>query len=261
MARIKSDPLLKPTMFLNSTMLNPSQFLFPDPVEADPEGEGLICIGADLSPATLFEAYSNGLFPWFSEGEPICWWSPEPRCIIYPQDFHPSKSLLRNMRKRDLKITVNHAFEKVIRSCSLPRSYANETWITEDIIQGYCDLFKAGYAYSFEVWNEEHKLVGGLYGVTIGKGCFGESMFSTETDVSKMAFYALMLFAKENQLAWVDCQLVNDHLLNLGACIITRQNYLNSLQDVIKAPQLDWQRYQDSVFSSKTIALTQRLME
>lgn len=244
-----------------STKLPPSQYTFPDPITSDPEGEGFICIGADLSAATLFEAYSNGLFPWFSEGEPICWWCPEPRCIIRPEDFKPSKSLIRNMKKFDYKITINHAFEQVIRSCSLPRNYADETWISEDIIQGYCNLHTAGYAYSVEVWNVDNKLVGGLYGVTIGKGCFGESMFSTETDVSKMAFYTLMLFGRENQLPWIDCQLVNDHLLSLGACSLSRQDYLYSLQDVIKHPQLDWQKYKDSVFSSKTIALSHHLME
>ena len=168
--------------------LPPSQFIFPNPVEVDLEGEGLICIGADLTPSTLLEAYSHGLFPWFSEGDPICWWSPEPRCIIRPQGYHPSKSLIRNMKKYDYKITVNHAFERVIRSCSLPRAYADDTWISEDIIQGYCDMFDAGYGYSIEVWDED-QVVGGLYGVTIGQGCFGESMFSIQTDVSKMAFY------------------------------------------------------------------------
>ncbi len=241
-------------------MLTLSQFIFPDPIESDPDGEGLICMGANLSPSTLYEAYTHGLFPWFSEDEPICWWSPEPRCIIRPQDYHPSKSLLRNMKKFDYKLTVNHAFESVIRSCSLPRSYADETWISEDIIKGYCELFEAGFAYSVEVWNSDSQLVGGLYGVSIGKGCFGESMFSTETDVSKMAFYALMLIGQENQLPWIDCQLVNEHLLSLGACTISRQAYLNSLQDVVKQPSIDWQRYQDSVFSSKTIALIARMM-
>ena len=242
-------------------MLNPSQYIFPNPIDVDPEGEGLICIGADLSPSTLFEAYTHSLFPWFAEGEPICWWSPEPRCIIRPEDYHPSKSLIRNMKKLDYKITVNRAFENVIRSCSLPRSYANETWISEDIIQGYCALFDEGYAYSVEVWDQDDVLVGGLYGVTIGKGCFGESMFSTKTDVSKMAFYTLMLIGKENQLPWIDCQLVNDHLLSLGACTISRQDYLKSLQDVIKSPNIDWKKYQDSVFSSKTIALNAYIAE
>ena len=235
-------------------------FTFPDPIEADPDEEGLICIGADLEPSTLYEAYTHGLFPWFSEGEPTCWWSPEPRCIIRSEDYHPSKSLIRNMKKLDYRITINHAFEDVIRSCSLPRTYADETWISEDIIQGYSALFKAGYAYSVEVWDQD-KIVGGLYGVTIGKGCFGESMFSTQTDVSKMAFYASMLIGQENQLPWIDCQLVNDHLLSLGASTISRQNYLKSLQDVVKQPAIDWKRYQDRVFSSKTIALNARMTD
>lgn len=238
--------------------LAPSQFIFPNPIEADPEGEGFICIGADLSPSTLFEAYSHGLFPWFNEGEPICWWSPEPRCIIHPNDYQPSKSLLRNMKKRDLNITINHAFEQVIRACSLPRSYANDTWISEDIIQGYCQMFKAGYGYSVEVWDGQ-QLVGGLYGVSIGRGCFGESMFSTQTDVSKMAFYTLMLIGREQNLPWIDCQLVNEHLLSLGACTLSRQSYLNSLQVVVNQPSIDWKKYQDGVFSSKTIALDAHL--
>jgi leucyl/phenylalanyl-tRNA--protein transferase len=235
-----------------------SQYIFPNPVEADPEGHGFICIGADLTPSTLFEAYTHGLFPWFNEDEPICWWSPEPRCIIEPQAYHPSKSLLRTMKKQDYRITINQAFDRVMRCCSLPRNYTNETWISEDIIQGYCDLFDAGYAYSIEVWNEQI-LIGGLYGVTIGKGCFGESMFSTETDVSKMAFYTLMLIGQENELPWIDCQLVNDHLLSLGASTISRQQYLKSLKNVIIAPAIDWKSYQERVFSSKTIALNAKL--
>lgn len=240
-------------------MILPSQFIFPDPVETDPEGQGLICIGADLDPSTLFDAYSQGLFPWFSEGDPICWWCPEPRCIIRPEDYHPSKSLIRNMKKLDYKITINQAFERVIRSCSLPRSYANETWISEDIIHSYSELFYEGYAYSIEVWDQED-LVGGLYGVNIGKGCFGESMFSTQTDVSKMAFYTLMLIGRENQLPWIDCQLVNDHLLSLGASTISRQEYLKSLKNVIKLTKIDWKKYQEGVFSSKTIAQEARLI-
>ena len=235
-----------------------SQYIFPNPVEADPEGHGFICIGADLTPSTLFEAYTHGLFPWFNEDEPICWWSPEPRCIIEPQAYHPSKSLLRTMKKQDYRITINQAFDRVMRCCSLPRNYTNETWISEDIIQGYCDLFDAGYAYSIEVWNEQI-LIGGLYGVAIGKGCFGESMFSTETDVSKMAFYTLMLIGQENQLPWIDCQLVNDHLLSLGASTISRQQYLKSLKNVIIAPAIDWKSYQERVFSSKTIAVNAQL--
>lgn len=237
-------------------MLASSRYVFPDPIQADPDEQGLICIGADLSPETLYQAYRQGLFPWFSEGEPICWWSPEPRCIIRPNTFKPSKSLIRNMKTKGYYITVNRDFEQVIRRCALPRQYADETWISEEIIQGYCALFNAGYAYSIEVWNAEGQILGGLYGVTIGQGCFGESMFSTATDVSKMAFYALMLIGQENQLEWIDCQLVNDHLMSLGACTLSRQDYLNSLQDVVKRPAIDWKKYQEGVFLTRSIALT-----
>ena len=235
-------------------------YLFPDPIESDPQGQGLICIGADLEPSTLYEAYTHGLFPWFNEGDPICWWCPEPRCVIYPDQYKPSKTLLRNMKKMDYRITINQAFERVMRSCALPRNYTSETWISEDIVQGYVELFREGYGYSVEVWDDQ-ELIGGLYGVSIGRGCFGESMFSVRTDASKMAFYALMLLGQENQFAWIDCQLVNDHLLSLGACTLSRQEYLKSLQDVIIRPPIDWKNYQERVFSSKTVAENAKLIE
>ncbi|MEB3754748.1 leucyl/phenylalanyl-tRNA--protein transferase [Acinetobacter sp. MD2(2019)] len=235
--------------------------IFPDPELADPDGEGLICIGGDLQPSTLLQAYSHGLFPWFNEGEPICWWSPEPRCIIQPQTFKPSKSLIRTMKKQRYRISINHAFEDVIRHCALPRAYANETWISEDIIAGYIQLFELGFGYSIEVWNESQELIGGLYGVNIGHGCFGESMFSHATDVSKMAFYTLMLIGKHENLPWIDCQLKNDHLLSLGATTISRTNYLKSLQDVIKQPNIDWKKYQNRVFFSDTIAINQHVLK
>lgn len=241
-------------------MILPSMYVFPDPVEADPEGQGLICIGADLEPSTLFEAYTHGLFPWFNEGDPICWWSPDPRCVIYPEQYHPSKTLIRSMKKYDYQVTINRAFEQVVRACALPRNYTNDTWISEDIVQGYVELFKAGYGYSVEVWQED-QLVGGLYGVSIGKGCFGESMFSTRTDASKMAFYTLMLIGQEHQVRWIDCQLVNNHLLSLGACTLSRQDYLKSLQDVIIAPPINWKKYSERVFSSKRIAQIAKLTE
>ncbi|ENV57751.1 MULTISPECIES: leucyl/phenylalanyl-tRNA--protein transferase [Acinetobacter] len=241
-------------------MILPSMYVFPDPVEADPEGQGLICIGADLEPSTLFEAYTHGLFPWFNEGDPICWWSPDPRCVIYPEQYRPSKTLIRSMKKYDYQVTINRAFEQVVRACALPRNYTNDTWISEDIVQGYVELFKAGYGYSVEVWQED-QLVGGLYGVSIGKGCFGESMFSTRTDASKMAFYTLMLIGQEHQVRWIDCQLVNDHLLSLGACTLSRQDYLKSLQDVIIEPPINWKKYSERVFSSKRIAQIAKLTE
>lgn len=242
-----------------TTSFPPSKYIFPNPIEVDPDGEGLICMGADLQPETLHQAYLSGLFPWFNEGEPICWWSPDPRCIILPHEFTPSKSLIRNMKKMDYRITVNHAFEQVIRACAQPRVYADATWISEDIISGYCGLFKAGFAYSIEVWAEEHTLIGGLYGTTIGRGCFGESMFSLRTDASKMAFYTLMLLCKEQNCPWVDCQLPNEHLMSLGATTIPRKDFINSLYIVTKSPDIDWNLYKNSILSSKGIALNTTL--
>lgn len=240
-------------------LLPPSLYTFPNPQDNDLAGDGLICMGGDLAPATLLEAYRHGLFPWFNEDDPICWWSPDPRCIIYPQHFKPSKSLLRNMKKHDYRITINHAFEHVIRSCSAPRQYTNDTWISEEIIQGYTGLFHAGYAYSVEVWQQE-RLVGGLYGTTIGSACFGESMFSTQTDVSKMAFYVLMLICQEQHCPWIDCQLVNDHLLSLGATTIPREQFLSELELVTNSTDIDWQTYQNSILSTKEIALNNKLL-
>ena len=241
-----------------TTHLPPSEYDFPNPIEFDPDGEGLICIGADLTPSTLYQAYITGLFPWFNEGEPICWWSPDPRCIIIPKDFSPSKTLLRSMKKWDYHITINHAFEQVIRSCARPRAYASETWISEEIIKGYCGLFNAGYAYSVEVWDKD-ELIGGLYGTTIGKGCFGESMFSTRTDTSKMAFYTLMLLTQEQGCPWVDCQLPNDHLMSLGAITIPRYEFIKSLNIVTNSVEMDWQKYQGSIFSTREIAFNKNL--
>lgn len=235
-----------------------SHYVFPTPEAADPQGEGLICIGGDLSPSTLYEAYCHGLFPWFNADDPICWWCPDPRCVIYPDRFKPSKSLLRNMKKLNYQITINNAFQRVIRACAAPRQYTQETWISDQIIQGYSELYLAGYAYSIEVWDQQ-ELIGGLYGVNIGQGCFGESMFSTRTDASKMAFYALMSIAQEQGVEWIDCQLENEHLMRLGATTISRTHYLNALKSVISEAKMDWKKYQDRVFSTYDLAQSGRL--
>ncbi|MFU8925854.1 leucyl/phenylalanyl-tRNA--protein transferase [Acinetobacter puyangensis] len=231
---------------------------FPDPEVADPDGQGLICIGGDLQPSTLLAAYHHGLFPWFNQDEPICWWCPEPRCIIYPQTFIPSKTLIRTMKKLDYQIRIDCAFEQVIKSCAAPRSYSQETWISSNIIKSYIQLHQLGFAHSIEIWDQE-ELIGGLYGLNLGKGFFGESMFNTRTDTSKMAFYCLMLLCHEQQSPWVDCQLPNDHLISLGATTITRSDFLNTLQNVVNQPQIDWKVYQNSVFSSYEVALHKKL--
>ena len=122
----------------------PCMYDFPDADQADPDGQGLICIGGDLNPATLLSAYQQGLFPWFNEGDPICWWSPDPRCVIYPEQYHPSKTLIRSMKKYDYQVTINRAFEQVGRDCVLPLNYPNDIWCSAEYVQGHAELFKAG---------------------------------------------------------------------------------------------------------------------
>lgn len=234
------------------TYLPPCPYEFPEPALADPEGEGLVAIGADLAPSTILEAYQHGIFPWFSKDEPICWWSPDPRCIIIPHEFQPSKSLLRQLKKDQYTITLNRVFEQVMQACAAPRAYADDTWISEQIIQGYTGLHQAGYAHSVEIW-ENNELVGGLYGVQLGQAFFGESMFSRRTDVSKMAFYFLMQLCAASKFPWVDCQLPNEHLMSLGATTLPRKNFLAQLPHVLTKSPPDWRLVQQQVFTTRQI--------
>ncbi len=228
--------------------LPPSRYEFPDPLLADPEQDGLIATGADLEPATILAAYQKGIFPWFSGDDPICWWSPEPRCVIYPEQFAPSKSLIRQIKKNQYQFTLSQAFRQVISACAATRQDAEGTWISRDIIEGYTGLHQAGLAHSIEIW-EADQLVGGLYGVQIGQGFFGESMFSLRTDVSKMAFFALMRLCAASKLPWVDCQLPNDHLMSLGASTLPRPDFLRQLPAVLAAPAPDWQAVQQQRYA------------
>lgn len=228
--------------------LPPSRYEFPDPLLADPEQDGLIATGADLEPATILAAYQKGIFPWFSGDDPICWWSPEPRCVIYPEQFAPSKSLIRQIKKNQYQFTLSQAFRQVISACAATRQDAEGTWISRDIIEGYTGLHQAGLAHSIEIW-EADQLVGGLYGVQLGQGFFGESMFSLRTDVSKMAFFALMRLCAASKLPWVDCQLPNDHLMSLGASTLPRPDFLRQLPAVLAAPAPDWQAVQQQRYA------------
>lgn len=228
--------------------LPPSRYEFPDPLLADPEQDGLIATGADLEPATILAAYQKGIFPWFSGDDPICWWSPEPRCVIYPEQFAPSKSLIRQIKKNQYQFTLSQAFRQVISACAATRQDAEGTWISRDIIEGYTGLHQAGLAHSIEIW-EADQLVGGLYGVQLGQGFFGESMFSLRTDVSKMAFFALMRLCAASKLPWVDCQLPNDHLMSLGASTLPRPDFLRQLPAVLAAPVPDWQAVQQQRYA------------
>lgn len=210
---------------------------FPSVDTALDEPNGLLAFGADLSPSRLFAAYSQGIFPWFSDDEPLLWWSPNPRAIIELDNFVASKSLLKLARKRRYRITLNHNFEKVIDACSsIPRKnpnndgVSNETWITDEMVRAYCHLHGLGIAHSVEVWDDE-ALVGGLYGVGIGKVFCGESMFHTQSNTSKLAMYALVKHMQSHSMAFIDCQLPTDHLCSLGAKAITRDHFIDKLYE------------------------------
>jgi leucyl/phenylalanyl-tRNA--protein transferase len=213
--------------------------VFPSPHLASKEG--LLAIGGDLCPERLLLAYSNGIFPWYSEGEPILWWSPDPRLVMYPEELKVSRSLKKVIRKNIFKIRIDSAFETVMTECARVRLENQEgTWIVDDMIQAYCRLHQAGFAHSVEAWQGD-SLVGGLYGVSIGKCFFGESMFTRVTNASKVALAALVEHIKANDFAFIDCQITTAHLSRLGAREIARARYLRELADALKYPTLKGQ--------------------
>ncbi len=204
---------------------------FPDPQSAFDEPNGLLAAGGDLSPRTLLKAYHQGIFPWYSDNQPILWWSPNPRCVIYPKDVHLSKSMKKHLRKMQPVITFDQAFADVIRHCARLDSDQG-TWITDEMEAAYIHLHQLGHAHSLEVWREQ-QLVGGLYGLAIGKAFFGESMFSLETNASKVGFYALCRQLASWGYTLIDCQVENPHLLSLGASTIKRSLFLKQLDQAI----------------------------
>lgn len=232
-------------MTTEDSALFESDYLFPNPETVDPDGVGLVGMGGDLAPQTLLSAYSQGLFPWFNEDEPIAWWCPEPRCVLDPITFKPSKSLKRLVKSSDWHWTVNHAFEDVIHACSLPRSYTDDTWIHDEMIEAYTQLHKLGYAHSIEVWDNE-MLIGGLYGLKIGQIYFGESMFHTQSNASKVAFWALNQFCQQTDVQLIDCQLPNPHLESLGAKIMPRNVFLQTLADLVTKNSISWHDFADN---------------
>lgn len=216
-----------------------SRYQFPAPDLADPDGDGLIALGGDLAADTLLCAYSQGIFPWFNEGDPIAWWSPDPRCIIHPTNFMPSKTLKRRIKNAGWTFSINQAFADVIAACADTRTYANETWISPAMIDAYNVLNTKQVAYSVEIWDDD-QLIGGLYGLKLGQAFFGESMFYRVTDASKAAFFVLMQLCTLSQFDWVDCQLPNPHLMSLGATTVSRSDFLYALQQAISLPSIDW---------------------
>jgi leucyl/phenylalanyl-tRNA---protein transferase len=198
---------------------------FPPPDEALTEPNGLLAAGGDLEPERLLAAYRRGIFPWYAEGQPILWWSPDPRAVLWPDRLHVSRSLRRSVRSGRFEFRVDSAFDDVVAACAGPRSYADGTWITPDMAAAYGRLHRLGWAHSFETWRDD-TLVGGLYGVALGRVFFGESMFTRVTDASKVALVHAVEFLRERHFAVVDCQVASAHTMSLGATNIGRPEFL-----------------------------------
>ena len=215
-------------------LLKTNNYRFPNPETSDKQG--LLAIGGDLVPQRIIQAYSQGIFPWYESGCPILWWSPNPRLILYPDDFHLTKSLKKTLNK-PFEYKIDTDFSRVILSCATKNQRLGNTWLTPEMIEAYEELHELGYAHSFEVFlNEE--LVGGLYGISLGGAFFGESMFHTQRDTSKIALYFLCSTLKDWRFDFIDCQLPTTHLQKMGAKIISRTEFLHLLEQTLKKPTL-----------------------
>ncbi len=202
--------------------------VFPHPQLAN--ADGLLAIGGDLSVPRLLLAYRYGIFPWYSEGQPIQWWSPDPRCVLFPDKLNISKSMRSLFRKRHFNVTFDHAFASIIEACqSIPRSGQSGTWITDAMKEAYIELHRLGYAHSVEVWHGT-TLAGGLYGISLGKVFFGESMFSHQSNASKYGLISLVKELEGQSFSVIDCQQDTPHLRSLGAETITRSHFLEILR-------------------------------
>ena len=200
--------------------------------------EGLLAVGGDLTRRRLLLAYSQGIFPWYSKGEPILWWSPDPRLVLYPDELKVSRSLNKVINKETFKVTADCAFESVINDCARVRLENSErTWIVDEMVKAYCGLHESGFAHSVEAWSND-RLAGGLYGVSLGNCFFGESMFTRVSNASKVAFVALVKHLRMLNFALIDCQITTGHLTRFGARQISRARYLDELDRTLKAPTL-----------------------
>lgn len=209
--------------------LSRDSIAFPSPEGALREPNGLLALGGDLTPARLLMAYQRGIFPWFSPGDPILWWSPDPRAILYPAQFHLSRSMKRFHRTSPYTVTLNHAFERVLYGCASDRNEG--TWITADIVEAYLRLHELGHAHSVEVW-EGKELVGGMYGVAQGALFCGESMFSRRVNASKTALLVFCQHFIRHGGKLIDCQVLNEHTASLGVIEIPRREYLQALAEL-----------------------------
>lgn len=213
---------------------------FPPTSQALDDPEGLLAAGGDLSPATLLNAYRLGIFPWYSDGQPILWWSPNPRLVVFPQHFHVARRLRRTLRKNDWQYSLNYAFADVIDACAAtPRHGELGTWITADIRSAYCELHRLGHAHSLEVWQQQ-QLIGGIYGVRIGRMFFGESMFSHVSNASKAAMAMLCQLHTTLSFELLDCQVESNHLLSLGAENLPREKFERNLERLVDQQTSPW---------------------
>ncbi len=210
----------------------PADTPFPDPALATREPDGLLAIGGELSRPRLMQAYSQGIFPWYSEGQPILWWSPDPRTVLYPEHIHVSRSLKRRLRRGGLTLKFDTDFEAVTHACAEPRSNQDGTWLLPEMRHAYTELFQHGDAHSIELWDDKN-LVGGMYGVTLGCAFFGESMFSRVPDASKIVMVYLAEQLLAHQFVFLDCQVFNPHLASMGAVEIPRSRFLQQLRDAV----------------------------
>jgi leucyl/phenylalanyl-tRNA--protein transferase len=212
------------------------EIIFPHPSLADEDG--LLAIGGDLSPERIIEAYKNGIFPWYNKGEPILWWSPNPRCVLFPEKFKPSKSLTAIIRKNIFEVRFDTQFKAVIENCAkIQRPGQPGTWISDDIKNAYIKLHEMGFAHSAETY-KNNELVGGLYGVAIGKVFYGESMFYKLPNASKIAFFFLIEILKQHDFEIIDNQMTTKLLLSFGAEVISRDNFLQILKKAIKIDEV-----------------------
>ncbi|HQU16414.1 MAG: leucyl/phenylalanyl-tRNA--protein transferase [Chromatiales bacterium 21-64-14] len=217
-------------MALNLFWLDPNdtESPFPDVRYALRQPEGLLAVGGDLSPRRLIRAYRHGVFPWYSEGQPLLWWSPDPRAVLFPDRLRVSRSLRKTLRKGTYRVTLDQAFEAVITRCAEPRPGQDGTWITREMRDAYCALHRSGVVHSAEAWCDG-ELVGGLYGVALGRVFFGESMFSRRPDASKVAFYFLVQQLRAWDYAVIDGQVPSQHLYSLGAEDLERGRFIELL--------------------------------
>lgn len=227
----------------------PPDIGFPETRLAEKDPNGLLAIGGDLSQERILSAYRLGIFPWYSVGQPILWWSPAPRMVLYPTELHVSRSLRKTMRQGTFDVSIDNDFASVIRACAAPRRQQEGTWLVPEMIEAYCELHRSGFAHSIEIWRDD-SLVGGLYGVAIGEMFYGESMFSLQTNTSKLAFAKLAEVALDHPFQFIDCQIHTDHLASLGAREISRKTFHKDLALAIDRPGAPLERTERSTVAT-----------